>query len=172
MPSLSVALAATILLAVCCITASQNLDSLIDLAHLLASNQPKSTTGNINIIQGGGDDGSESSVALCHIPYLFLFSLEGQPANFIGSFEGLAAISLALEHLNSGDGRIVPEIEGLPARCPLRFTTQSHDTKLEKRWGVDEMIGLTDRTNTGQLLPCAILGAAASSVSIPTSIIR
>lgn len=37
--------------------------------------------------------------------------------------------------------------------------------------GVDHIISLTDRSRTDQLLPCSILGAAYSSISIPTSII-
>lgn len=146
---------------------SQSLNSLISLDELLESNPPASTSGNVNILDLGNND----TKSICYLPYLFFFTTPDGPNNAIGSFDGLAAIALAMEHLNTGNGTIIPQVDGINERCPLRFTTKSFDTATSQRVGVDHLIDMTDRGNTEQLLPCAILGAAYSSISIPTSII-
>lgn len=158
----SAAWTAAVLSIICCVASSQNLDSLIDLAQLLASDPPRTTVENINIIQRGDDDGG-GSVPICHMPYLFPFTgRNGEVDNTRRQYEGLAAIALAMEHLNTGNGSIVPEVEGIDARCPMRFTTQSYDTKAQQSVGVEHMVALTDRRNLEHLLPCAILGASES----------
>lgn len=152
---------------------SQNLDSLIALSGFLDSNPRTSTSGNVNIVSTG--DYHDESIAVCYMPYLFSFSRDGIPWNIIGSYDGLAAISLAMEHLNTGNGTIIQQLDGIHERCPLRFVTKAFDAESEERIAVNHVITLTDRDSYGQgssrLLPCAILGAAYSSISIPTSII-
>ena len=78
---------------------------------------------------------------------------------------------MAIEHLNTGNGYIIPELNGINNRCPLHFTTKAFDTEASQRMGVDHIISMTDRSRKDQLIPCSILGAAYSSISIPTSII-
>jgi hypothetical protein len=102
---------------------------------------------------------------------LFDFLLLG---NALGTYEGVASVALAMEHLNTGNGSIVREIEGINKKCPLRFITEVFDYGGQASRGMDIAINLTDRVgreSDGRLLPCAILGADRSSVSVPTSII-
>mmetsp|Transcript_28701 Transcript_28701/g.53060 ORF Transcript_28701/g.53060 Transcript_28701/m.53060 type:complete len:899 (-) Transcript_28701:897-3593(-) len=146
------------------------LSASISISQLLAANPPISTDGNVNIINTG--DNNSEPIALCYLPYLFPFTTgDGTPSNDKGQYEGLAAIFLAMEHLNTGNGELVPELNGINQRCPLRFTTKAFDTEMQQSVGVNHIITLTDRSRTQELLPSAILGAASSKVSIPTSII-
>jgi hypothetical protein len=101
------------------------------------------------------------------MPYLFSFDT-GNP---IGIYEGMASVALAMEHLNTGNGTIIPELDGLNQRCPLKFVSDAFDIEAQKSVAVDIVIELTDRSRQGELIPCAILGAERSSISIPTSMI-
>jgi len=153
-------------------TYSQRLQSLISLQELLSTNPPTSTSGNVNIINTSSSTGESLLLALAYLPFLFFFSTgDGIPINALGSYESFAAASLAMQHLNTGDGSIVPELSDIHKRCPLRFTSKAFDTEASQRVGVDHIISITDRSKTDQLLPCGILGAAYSSISVPTSII-
>lgn len=153
-------------------TYSQRLQSLISLQELLSTNPPTSTSGNVNIINTSSSTGESLLLALAYLPFLFFFSTgDGIPINALGSYESFAAASLAMQHLNTGDGSIVPELSDIHKRCPLQFTSKAFDTEASQRVGVDHIISITDRSKTDQLLPCGILGAAYSSISVPTSII-
>jgi hypothetical protein len=101
------------------------------------------------------------------MPYLFSFQTE----NSLGIYEGMASVALAMEHLNTGNGTIIPELSGLNQRCPLRFVSDAFDIEEQKSVGVDIVIELTDRSRQGKLIPCVILGTDFSSISIPTSMI-
>jgi len=112
---------------------------------------------------------------ICHLPYVFPFTdPSGAPWNAIGTYEGLAAIALACQHLNTADGSIVPEVSEI-GQCGLKFNVASYDTALSESVAVDQVIQITDRSNdaTNTLLrpPCVILGAARSAVTMPTAII-
>ena len=91
--------------------------------------------------------------------------------NEMGSYEGLASILLAIEHLNTGNSTIIPEVNGIDQKCPLIFNTKSFDTQAEQRIAVDHIISLTDRSREQQLVPFLILGTASSRTSMPTSTI-
>ena len=163
------------------------LTSLPELEELRSANSDRiSRRGNVDVISlapatendGAGADSNSTStegeeIALCHLPFIFPFSAgDRAPWNAIATYEGAFAIALAAQHLNTGDGSIVPEVGGLSDRCNIRFTTEMQDTELQESIAVDQTIDLTDRsTADGERLPCAILGAARSAVSIPTSII-
>jgi len=130
-----------------------------------------------------------NKTTLCHLPYIFPFTdKSGSPWNAVGTYEGLAAIALAAQHLNTGDGSIVPEVAGM--QCGVKFNVAAFDTALSESIAVDQIIQITDRTTnnnddaqaiaaTGEsdsvnlLLrpPCVIIGAARSADSMPTSII-
>ncbi len=92
-----------------------------------------------------------------------------------GSYEGLAAIALAAQHLNTGDGSIVPEVAGLANnKCGIHFNVAAYDTEQTISVAMDKIIQITDRTRNDEadnVLPCVILGAARSAVTMPTSII-
>jgi len=78
------------------------------------------------------------------------------------------ATHLAIEHLNSGNGVIIPEVEGLNERCPIRFTTEMIDSKRSPSVAVNEAIEIISRENQ---TTCAIAGAGRSPVTIPLAII-
>mmetsp|Transcript_18477 Transcript_18477/g.39971 ORF Transcript_18477/g.39971 Transcript_18477/m.39971 type:complete len:910 (+) Transcript_18477:305-3034(+) len=171
--------AASLLVAMCfCLViipqgSAQSLKSLISLSQVLAAKPPNAPIGNFNIIEDGND--SSKPIPLCYFPYLSLFVRDGKPYNSGGSsgngyYNGLAAISLALEHLNTGNGTIVPDLDGINQRCPLRFFTDSFDSEAQEAISVNQVISLTDR-GEGQMVPCAILSATRSSISIATSVI-
>ena len=104
-----------------------------------------------------------------------------------GVFQGLAAVLLAVEHLNTRNSTLVEEIGDVfgsmdNQKCPIKFTLQAYDSSLSQIEAVDHMINLIsiDPTATASgnadeekssLLPSAFIGAARSAVSIPTSII-
>ena len=114
-----------------------------------------------------------TTVEFCHLATIMPFSAfrpDRVPLQN-GVFQGLAAVLLAAQHLNSGDGTIVSALEGLNDRCNIRFTAEFLDTELSQVTAVDSVIHLVSRDPATELLPCAFVGAARSAVSIPTSII-
>ena len=128
MSSSSMPVRVRVVFILCCITAhlpmalSQKLTSLISLSQLLSTNPPKSTSGNVNIINTTDDNTGEiSSISLAYLPFLFFFTTgDGIPLNALGSYESFAAIALAMEHLNTGNGEIIPDLNGINNTCPLR----------------------------------------------------
>ncbi len=115
-----------------------------------------SRSGNVNIVQTSS---STNGVPVCYIPNPY-------SSNDSGEFEGMAAVVLAMEHLNTGDGSIILELSGINQWCDLKFTTKAFDTEGSQLAGVNHVISMSDRSNTDQLLPAAIIGASRSSVSI------
>lgn len=78
------------------------------------------------------------------------------------------AVYLAMEHLNNGDGSVIPEVEGLNERCPIRFTTEMIDSNRSPAVAVDKAIEIISRENQ---TTCALAGAGRSPVTIPLAII-
>jgi Receptor family ligand binding region len=111
-------------------------------------------------------------IALCHLSGLLPFSFGDFVPQLLG-FEWSANVALAAHHLNTGDGSIVPEVEGLDKRCKIRFTTEFIDTQFSEGVALNHVIAQTNR-EPGSLTernPCAFIGATRSAVSIPTSIV-
>ena len=150
------------------VAVGQTLNYQRHLSRILEDNAPNSTVGNINIVNV---DYIDEYIEVAYLPILMSFACYGKPTNDVGYYDGVASVSLAMEHLNTGNGSIIPEIRGLNETCPLRFTTQSFDAECSQLAAVNHVISLTDRSMTGQLYPTAILGAARSSISMPTSAI-
>ena len=46
------------------------------------------------------------------------------PFPFMGVLEGALAVALAIQHLNTGDGSVIPEVQGLNEKCNVRFTAE------------------------------------------------
>jgi hypothetical protein len=88
-----------------------------------------------------------------------------------GVFQGLAAVLLAVQHLNTGNGTIVQQVEGLNERCDIRFTTETFDTGQSANKAADHIVNILSRESPEEQLPTAFIGAGRSAVSIPTSII-
>mmetsp|Transcript_4349 Transcript_4349/g.10184 ORF Transcript_4349/g.10184 Transcript_4349/m.10184 type:complete len:1294 (+) Transcript_4349:125-4006(+) len=117
-------------------------------------------------------DGSE--FALCHLSGLFPFSgfTIGDYTPWKPAFEDTAAVALAAHQLNVGDGSIVPEIEGLNERCPVRFTLEFTDTEFEAQTTMNHVLEQVNREEGAALRrPCAFLGAYGSALSVPVSIV-
>ena len=100
------------------------------------------------------------------------------------ALEGVAATLLALQHLNTADGSLVPQVAHIMPQCPnLHFTAQVLDSELQERIAMDHVISLVEQAppapsssnnnnknnTTPQQTPCAFLGAYRSAVTIPTS---
>jgi len=148
--------------------------SLLELDAIRDSSQNVRRVNNLDVLQlqEGGDAASkENEIAVCHMPLLLAFSRGGLPHNGLGSVESVAVLALAAQHLNTGNGTIVPEVQGLNQRCNVRFSLEVQDTQLDEAHSVDHVIRITDRTPVKERLPCAFLGAGRSAVSQPTSII-
>eukprot|EP00980_Cylindrotheca_fusiformis_P021081 scaffold8079_cov121-Cylindrotheca_fusiformis.AAC.9 len=142
--------------------------SYYDTLRLAATgNVKRPENSNVDIFPTPGI----ADTALCHLSGLFPFTT-GDNIPWEPAFEGSAAVALAAQHLNVGDGRISPEVEGLNDRCNIRFTVEFADTKDQGSTAMDHVMDQVDRA-TGSYLrkPCAFIGAYRSSVSVPASIV-
>mmetsp|Transcript_256 Transcript_256/g.567 ORF Transcript_256/g.567 Transcript_256/m.567 type:complete len:168 (+) Transcript_256:163-666(+) len=148
------------------------LDSLREEA---ASNGTITRSGTLDIVAGRSGENADEDIPICHMIYFMPFSqVDGDGIrtvfNELATVEGGAAAMLAAQHLNTGDGSLVPEVAGLSDRCPIRFTVEFMDTEFVESSAVNSVIDLTDR-KLPEREPCAIIGAVRSAVSIPTSLI-
>ena len=91
----------------------------------------------------------------------------------MGVLEGSLAVALAIQHLNTGDGSVIPEVEGLNDNCNVRFTLELFDSEMSESKGVDQTIEILNRKpgDVDKKLPCVFLGNGRSAVTLPTSII-
>lgn len=106
-----------------------------------------------------------NELGLCHMPVFI-------PAEYSSEVRGAMGVFLAIKHLNSGDGSVIPEIEGLNERCNIRFTTEIFDTEASERVALNKLVELTRRDPENEQLPCAILGASRTASSAPMAIIN
>ena len=148
------------------------LDSLREEA---ASNGTITRSGTLDIVAGRSGENTDDDVPICHMVYFMPFSLVDENGNRtvyneLSTLESGVAVMLAAQHLNTGDGSLVPEVAGLSDRCPIRFTVEFIDTEFVESSAVNSVIDLTDR-KLPEREPCAIIGAVRSAVSIPTSLI-
>eukprot|EP00980_Cylindrotheca_fusiformis_P013466 scaffold3437_cov113-Cylindrotheca_fusiformis.AAC.33 len=147
------------------------LSSLLHYDHLRLNATGRITRkegSNVDIFQ---DPGAEEDVVLCNLIGLLSFTINGA-APFLGIHIDAAAIALAAQHLNAGDGTIVPEVEGLNDRCNVRFTVEFADTQLDTETALNQVIHLIDREKgAAERLPSAFVGTGFSSTSVPTSIV-
>jgi len=156
------------------ISNAQTLNSLTSLSKLVDTVPPPNATtnnnDNINIIQNTSNG---ENIEVCYMPYLASFSRDGEAINNNEVYEGLAAVSLALEHLNTGNGTIIQELDGINERCPLQFYTYSFDSMGQETVAVNTALEITDPHNIDneELVPCAFLSATGSPIGIMTSTI-
>mmetsp|Transcript_6401 Transcript_6401/g.16219 ORF Transcript_6401/g.16219 Transcript_6401/m.16219 type:complete len:961 (-) Transcript_6401:1939-4821(-) len=126
---------------------------------------------------------TQPEMAFCHFIALCPFVDTSQVSVMMG-LEAAYAVALAVHHLNSGDGQVIKEVGGLNDRCPIKFTLQFEDTKLDPGVGLNHVVESTDNNrrrietgNSTQLssvssrLPSVFLGAFRSAVSVPTSLV-
>ncbi|CAB9497518.1 acid type B receptor subunit 2 [Seminavis robusta] len=111
----------------------------------------------------------------CHIANFLAFSLllpSGRIPFRNTAPPMTAAVLLALDMLNTGDGSVIQELEGLNHHCPIRFTAEFLDTSLSQSATVQQTNQLLNRqTEHDQVEVCAFIGAARSAVSIPMAIL-
>ncbi|KAG7337623.1 7 transmembrane sweet-taste receptor of 3 GCPR [Nitzschia inconspicua] len=128
------------------------------------------------------------TTAICHLACILPFTrnTEGNIIYVDVSYEMATASMLAVQHLNTGNGSIIPELEGLSDRCPIRFSIQYFDTKFDIGTALKQVIALThpqinttDETGTldegvgykDQIPPCAFWAPRRPlSVDLPASL--
>jgi hypothetical protein len=81
-------------------------------------------------------------------------------------YESALAKVLAIQHLNDGDGSLIPEIEGLDQKCSVKFGVDFVNTQLNIG---QSTIGLARRLANTDAPPCVFLGSYLSIVSATTS---
>ena len=128
------------------------------------------------------NESTDEPLGLCHLSNIFGYTADaGLP--ILSRFEESAAIALAAHHLNTGNSSLVPELEGLPDSCPIRFTVgfanifadtgSALRTVVEQTDTPREDDSTTDAESASQHIPrpCAFVGAYRSAMSLPTSMI-
>jgi len=146
-------------------TSSASLDTLrmYDQLRSQATSVTRAKGSNIDIFSAGSRE-----IPLCHFSTIFPFT-EGTYLPRQNNFEDGIAAALAAQHLNAGDGSVVPAIEGLNERCPVRFTMEFSDTKFQGGVTLGHVHEQTSRELPDRL-PSAFIGAYRSAVSTPMSI--
>ena len=106
-------------------------------------------------------------IGICHIESISGLTAFGGPE--INGYQEQAALLLALQHLNAGDASIVPELEGLNERCPIRFTFETNDNVWNPAITTQAAIDALARPEASleELRPCAFYGARASPNTAP-----
>jgi hypothetical protein len=144
---------------------------VLDQSRAQATKVVRKEGSNVDLFtRNNGED-----IALCHIGAMLSFTL-GDFVPYLFAFEDAAAVALAIQQLNTGDGSIIPEIAGLPDRCKVRFTVEYGDTQYSGGVTVKHVVQQVNRDppngiDVSERLPCAYIGAYRSAVSIPMSIV-
>jgi len=113
---------------------------------------------------------SGQDIPVCYITHLTALSINGRP--FSLSYEAVPIVSLAVHHLNTGNGVIVPEIAGLTDKCPMRFTAETSDDLFDVAESLKHVVEQDGRRIDGlKPRPCAFIGSFSSGISVPTSVV-
>ena len=142
------------------------------LDTLILYDQLRSSAHEVTRIKGSNLDhftAGSQDIVLCHFSILLPFTA-GDNVPRLNNFEDAVATALAAQHLNSGDGTIVPAVAGLPERCPIRFTMEYADTEFQGGVALTHIREQVNREMPQGRLPCAFVGAYRSAESAPTSI--
>ena len=147
-----------------------NLASVLNYHELRtsATSVSRPPGSNVDILQ---DQNTGETIALCTLNPMGSFTFQGQPHPWAWLAYGLhLSVVLAAQHLNSGDTSLVPELEGLPNKCPIRFVVEALDEEGSTGVALKRVIDFAGRAPTGpKPPPCAIIGSASSTRSIPTA---
>lgn len=115
---------------------------------------------NFDVFQVG-----DGKIGICHVIIMMPLNEDRW------FFENGLSVGLASEHLNTGNGTIVSELNGLDKRCNVKFTFEFIDTQFSDSVAVENLLKVLDREQGKDILPCAFVGTASSSVTLPTSIL-
>jgi hypothetical protein len=103
---------------------------LSSLVKAEMSRQVQAVLGNITRVHTL--DVATDGHAYCKMVILSPFSLFAGPARISHpgdiTLKQMAAVALALQHLNARDGRIIPELASIPPQCNIQFTSEFVDT--------------------------------------------
>jgi hypothetical protein len=150
-----------------------NLDVLVDADDAAndTNNNTTTTIGNARALchvvildsfysrVGGGTTGNSSSS-----------TSSSSSSSSSSDYEQAAAVTLALAHLNTGDGSLIPQIEGLSNKCRIRFSLEVLNMAVNEP--LHQVAEVTSRSLLNEERPpCAFLGAGSSTTSIPSSIL-
>lgn len=116
-------------------------------------------------------DGNE--IPICHVPAIAGMTLTSLRFPEINGYQEQASVMLAFQHLNTGDGSVVPEVTGLDERCPIRFTYELLDNEFSRPLTAQHTIDLLGRPEASfeERKPCTFFGARNSPNSIPMAIL-
>ena len=124
--------------------------------------------GAVDVLDLDNDNGTE--IAFCHLPTFIPIKSkkaaedgEATPIEQQRRISDIGAVALALEHLNTGNGTIIREIEGLDQRCNVRFTFEVADTESSTKVAVNKIISYLYPTTTT---------ATATATATPTATIN
>ena len=186
------------------VTRSGIIDKITAMVTVPSTSSPTNATSESSTT--GTAATSTTTFGICHIGTFIPFSYQNlelpvgqQHVHFsfeTNSIGGVAAINLAIEMLNTGDGSIVNQIEGINERCPIKFTTENFDTGINQIHTINQLTTVLNNRNSTrsyhqrgegneneatqtrhevdmmeQREVCAILGASRSSVTIPMAIL-
>lgn len=136
----------------------------------------RSMGNNLDVLVSTADAATNATTnaarVVCHVVALDSFH-KGYAGSGNSSghsdYERAAAVALALHHLNTGDGSLIPELKGLSDRCSIRFSLEFINTASRALTQVASVLSRNELL--AERPPCAFLGAGTSSVSIPSSIL-
>ena len=153
-------------------TTFKSVRDLADLRRLaVGSNQTRITRpfgSNLDTLE---DLSSGDKLAVCNLLAFQPFT-DGSRTSIRLGFEHSVPVVLAAHHLNTGDGSLVPQVQGLNDRCPIRFMVEMVDTEFSGGPALRNLEEVSKRDPLGPVpQPCGIVGAFRSAVSIPSSII-
>jgi hypothetical protein len=125
---------------------------------------------------------SDEAFFFCHLVSMNPFTRNNGKSFHQPAYESAMAIMLAIQHLNTGDPSIIPELAALAESCPIQFSVEFVDTEFDVGIALNRVIAITHPhinitkeeasfQQAHRLEPCAFLGASRSAVSGPTSII-
>ncbi|CAB9514233.1 hypothetical protein SEMRO_640_G179920.1 [Seminavis robusta] len=126
---------------------------------------PEDDNSNVELFELPPTD-DVTEIAFCHLTAILPFTQNDQKP-FQIAHEDAAAVALAVQDLNSGNGVVVPEVEGLNERCNIRFTTEWFDTEFQGGVALARVVDVTSRSTQK---PCAFLVRLSSVHNVrPTS---
>jgi ABC-type branched-subunit amino acid transport system substrate-binding protein len=115
---------------------------------------------------------SSDSFALCHIANYGTLTLGNAIPTPTGHKE-LVGVALALQHLNTGDGSVIKQVQDLHKRCNVKFTLEIKDDELDRAVAVKNTLEYLDRPpqDAQNRRPCAFLGARSSDFTGRTAML-
>ena len=101
--------------------------------------------------------------AICPLSFVEPFTF-GDDVPFQGIYEDAVSVALAVQHLNTGDGSIVPQVAGLHEKCPIRFTMMTADSADSAGTAIKHAVDQSGKA-------CAFIGEYRSALSMPMAIV-